>query len=161
MVLYRTRTQRLVSRGVLPVCVLILVGASTYGLARAAGSGASRPSGSNERLRELMTQRYEILQRAMKNSQLMQERGLLDFPTLRNLTLALYRAQADLATTNADRVPVYEELVEALVAQEKLLERQAASGRVPEVQVDEGRVATLNARIDLERLRLGQSTFQP
>jgi hypothetical protein len=103
-----------------------------------------------------MTQRYEILQRAVKNSELMLETGRLDVPTLRNLTIALYRAQADLCTTDTDRAAVYEKLVDALDAQEKLLERQAASGRVPEVQVDEGRVATLNARIDLERLRLGQ-----
>ncbi len=161
MILCRTRIQRFVSRGVFSVCVLVLAGSCTYGLARAAGAGASKSSGPNERLRELMTQRYEILQRAMKNSQLMLERGLLDFPALRNLTLALYHAQADLCTTDADRVAVYEKLVEALGGQEKLLERQAASGRVPEVQVDEGRVATLNARIDLERLRLGQASAQP
>jgi hypothetical protein len=158
MVLCKARTQRLVSRGVLPVCVLVLVGACAYGLAQTA---APKPSGPNERLHELMTQRYEILQRAMKNSQLMQERGLLEFPALRNLTLSLFRAQADLCTTDADRVAVYEKLVDALAAQEKLLERQAASGRAPEVQVDEGRVATLNARIDLERLRLGQAPAQP
>ncbi len=160
MVLYRTRT-RLLPCSLILSGVLVLAMVFAAGFASAAGSGASKPSGSNERLRELMTQRYEILQRAMRNSQHMQERGLLDFPALRNLTLALYRAQADLCTTDADRAAAYEKLVDALTAQEKLLERQAASGRVPEIQVDEGRVATLNARIDLERLRLGQAPSQP
>jgi len=156
MILCRTRMPRLVASSVLSLCVLSLTLVLAYGPARAAGSGKSKPSGPNERLRELMTQRYEILQRAVKNSELMLETGRLDVPTLRNLTIALYRAQADLCTTDTDRAAVYEKLVDALDAQEKLLERQAASGRVPEVQVDEGRVATLNARIDLERLRLGQ-----
>ncbi len=156
MVLYRTRIQHFVSRGVFCVGVLVLAGSCTYGLARAAGAGASKSSGPNERLRELMTQRYEILQRAMKTSQLLLESGRVDFADLRNLTLALYRAQADLCTIDADRAAVYEKLVDALAAQEKSLELQAASGRVRETQVDEGRVATLNARIDLERLRLGQ-----
>jgi hypothetical protein len=108
-----------------------------------------------------MTQRYEILQRAMKNSQLLLESGRLDVSTLRNLTIALYHAQADLCTTDADRVEVYEKLVGALDTQEKSLELQSASGRITEVQVDEGRVVTLNARIDLERLRLGQAPAQP
>ncbi|MCL5279072.1 MAG: hypothetical protein M1376_04100 [Planctomycetes bacterium] len=160
MVLYRTRTHLLPCSLILSG-VLALAMAFAAGFASAAGPTTSKASGSNERLRQLMTQRYEILQRAMKNSQLMQERGLLDFPTLRNLTFARYRAQADLCTTDAERAAVYEKLVDALTAQEKLLERQAASGRVPEVQVDEGRVATLNARIDLECLRLGQAPAQP
>ena len=161
MVWYRAQVRRLVSRGILPLGVLVLAGLCTYGPARSAGAGAAQPSGSNARIRKLMTQRYEILQRAMRNSQLMFDTGRLDFPTLRNVTLALYRAQADLATTDADRVQVYEKLVDALIAQEKLLERQSASGRLTEMQVDEGRVATLSARIDLERLRLGQAPAQP
>ena len=161
MILYRARIHFLLPCSLIVLAVLILALVFAAGFASAAGPGASKPSGSNERLRELMTQRYEILQRAMKHAQLMQERGLLDFPALRNLTLALYRAQADLCTTNTERAAVYEKLVDTLGVQEKLLERQAASGRVPEIQVDEGRVATLNARIDLERLRLGQAPAQP
>jgi len=73
----------------------------------------------------------------------------------------LYRAQADLCATDTDRAKVYEKLVDALSTQEKWLERQAAAGRALEGQVDEGRVATLNAQIDLEHLRLGQSPSQP
>jgi len=161
MVLYRTRTRRLLPCSLILSCVLVLAVVFAAGFASAAGSGKRPSASANERLRALMTQRYEILQRAVKNSQLMLERGLLDFPALRNLTVALYRAQADLCTTDADRVQVYEKLVEALGVHEKLLERQAASGRAPEVQVDEARVATLNARIDLERLRLGQAPAQP
>ena len=161
MVLYRTRTRRLLPGSLILSCVLVLAVVFAAGFASAAGSGKRPSANTNERLRELMTQRYEILQRAMKNSQLLLETGRLDIPTLRNLTLALYRAQADQCTTGAGRVQVYEKLVDALAGQEKVFERQAASGRVTEVQVDEGRVATLNARIDLERLRLGPVPAQP
>jgi hypothetical protein len=156
VVLQRTQVPRLVSRGVLPVCVLVLVALCTYGLARAAGPGAAKPSASNERLRELLTQRYEILQHAVKDSELTLKSGEVDVPTLRHLTIALFRAQADLCTTDADRVQVYEKFVEAMSVQEKLLEGQFARGLISEIRVDEGKVATLNARIDLERLRLGQ-----
>ena len=158
MVLCRTRMHRLVSRGLLPLCVLVLAASCAYGLARAAGPGEPKPSGPNERLRKLMTQRYEILQGVTKNAELMLGAGRVDVLTFQNLTAALYRAEADLCTTAADRVKVYEKLVDALSSQEELLERQANAGRATEVQVAQGKLVTLDAQIDLERLRLGQST---
>lgn len=161
MVLYRTRLHFVRSGSLLLSGVLVLAVVFAAGFASAAAAGKAPPAGSPERLRELMTQRYEILQRVMKESERMRERGLLDLPTMRSLTIALYRAQADLGTTNAERVEVYETLVDALRAQEKLLERLSASGRVSEIEVEEGKVATLNAQIDLERLRLGQAPAQP
>jgi hypothetical protein len=158
MVLCRGRTYRLFSCGLVPLCLLVLAVFWGYGLVRA---GASKPAGAEERLRGLLTQRYEILQQMVKNEQLQMESGRVDVLTFQKLTDALYRAQADLCTTAAERVKVYEKLVEVLAAQEKLIERQAEAGRARQAQVDEGKLVTLNARIDLERLRLGQSTPQP
>jgi hypothetical protein len=135
---------------------LILVLVFAAGFASAAGPGAAKASGSNERIRELMTQRYEILQHAMKNSELMLKAGRMDIPTFQDLTSAMYRAQADLCTTDADRAAVYEKLVDALSVAQQSLERQALAGAATGVQVDQGKVTVLNARIDLERLRLGQ-----
>jgi hypothetical protein len=157
MVRYRTRAPRLLVRGLAPLCVLVLAASCGYGLARASGSGAPKPSGSDERLRELMTQRYEILTRTVKNSELLLEAGRVDVLTHQNLTAALYQAEADLCTTGAERIKVYEKLVDALTSQEKLLERQAGAGRATEVQVAQAKLVTLNAQIDLERLRLGQA----
>ncbi len=94
MILCETRMRRFVSRGILPVGVLVLIGSCTYGLARTAGPGTAKPSGSDERLRELLIQRYEILQRAVKNSELMLKAGRMDIPTFLDLTSAMYRAQA-------------------------------------------------------------------
>jgi hypothetical protein len=108
-----------------------------------------------------MTQRYEMLQRMVKDAQLQMEAGRVDVPTFQNLTAGRYRAQADLCTTAAERVKVYEKLVEVLTSQEKLFERQAEAGRVSRIQVDQGKLVTLGAQIDLERLRLGQSAPQP
>lgn len=155
MVLCRTRTYPLLSRGLVLLCMLVLAVLCGYGLARAAGSG------SEARLRELMAQRYEILQRMVKDAQLQMEAGRVDVPTFQSLTGAMYRAEADLCATNADRVKVYEKLVEVLSSQERLFERQAEAGRVSRLQVDQGKLVTLNAQIDLERLRLGQATSQP
>ncbi|MCX5647050.1 MAG: hypothetical protein NTZ17_20580 [Phycisphaerae bacterium] len=157
MVLYRTRACRLVSSGLAPLCVLVLAASCGYGLARAGGSGAPKPSGSDERLRELMTQRYELLKVSVKNSELLLASGRVDIPTHQNLLDALYRAEADLCTTAADRITVYEKLVEVLIAQEKLVERQAEAGRALGIQVAQAKLVTLNTQIDLERLRLAQS----
>jgi hypothetical protein len=161
MVLCRTRIRYLLPCRLILSSVLVLAVAFAAGFASAVGSGKHPSANANERLRELTTQRYEILQRALKNTQLLLDSGRVDFADLRHLTIALYRAQADLCLTDTDRAQVYEKLVDALDAQEKSLERQSASGRATEVQVDEGRIATLNARIDLERLRLGQAPAQP
>jgi hypothetical protein len=159
MVLCKTRQYRLLAGGLLPVGVLAL--ALVYGPAWGAGGGESKPAGSNERLRELMTQRYEILQRDVKNAELMLENGRIDVPTFQDLTAAMYLAQADLCTTPADRVKVYEKRVEVLIAHDEILERQGRAGRLSQIQVDQGKLVTLNAQINLERLRLGQSARPP
>jgi len=161
MVLYKTRRYRLLAGGLLPVGVLALALVLTYGPAWGAGGGESKSAGSNERLRGLMTQRYEILQRAVKNAELMLANGRIDVLAFQDLTAAMYRAQADLCTTPADRVQVHEKLVEVLIAHDEVLERQGRAGRLTQIQVDQGKVATLNAQIDLERLRLGQSARPP
>jgi len=155
MVLCTKRIHHFVSHGLLPLCLLALAASCTYGLAQAAGPGEAKPSGSNERLRELLTQRVEILQHAVKISELQLKVGRAELLTHHNLLTALYRAQADLCPTVSERVKVYEKLVEVLAAQEGLFARQAEAGRVPQAQVDQGKLVTLNARIDLEKLRLG------
>ncbi len=57
MVLCRTRAYRLFSRGLVPLCLLVLAASCGWSLARA---GASKPSGADGRLRELMTQRSAL-----------------------------------------------------------------------------------------------------
>jgi hypothetical protein len=158
MILCGTRTSCVFSRGPALFCLLLLAASCGYGLARA---GASKPTGGDECLRVLLTQRYEILQQMAKSAQLQMESGRLDVLTFQKLTDDLYRAQADLCTTTAERVKVYEKLVEVLTAQEKLIERQAEAGRALQIQVDQGKLLTLSAQIDLERLRLGQQTSRP
>lgn len=161
MVWCKARKHRLVTGGLLGLGLVSLAGLLAGGYISAAASDEPKPVAGNARLRELMTQRYEILQRAVKDAQHLVETGRLDVPTFENLTVALYRAQADLCTTTAERVKVYEKLVDFLAAQEGLLEQQIQAGRATRMQLDQGKVVTLNARIDLERLRLGQSAAQP
>jgi hypothetical protein len=160
MGLHRVRKYRLLSWGLVPLCVLILVTAWVQGQARADGAGASQGAGSQGRLRELMTQRYELLKSAVANSERLLQKGLGDTSAHRKLTVALYRAEADLCPTPAERVKVYEKLVDSLAAQQGSLERLLEAGRASLVQVAQGQLVIIEARIDLERLRLGQPVSQ-
>jgi len=161
MVWCKAREHRLVTGGLLMLGLVSLAGLLAGGYTSAAGPDKSKPVAGQERRRELMTQRYEILQRTVKDAQRLIETGRIDVPTFQNLTDAMYRAQADLCTTAAERVKVYEKLVDFLTSQEKLLEQQVPAGRATGFQVAQSKVITLNARIDLERLRLGQAAAQP
>ena len=161
MVLCKTRMPRSVTSVLLPLSVLALASGCASGPARAPKSNEPTPAAANGRLRELMIQRYQILQRGVQNEERLLEAGRVDIPASRQLHVALYRAEADLCTTDAERVRVYEKLMDFLSRQETWLEQQAANGRVPQAQVDEGKLATLNAQIDLERLRLGLPTSHP
>jgi hypothetical protein len=107
-----------------------------------------------------MVQRYELLKNAVADSELLLQNGRGDVLMHQKLTVALYRAEAELCPTPAERVKVYEKLVDALAAQQESLERQAEAGRATQVQVAQDRLVILDARIDLERLRLGQPVAQ-
>lgn len=161
MVSCRARKHRLVAGSLLGLGLVSLAVMFAGGCASGAGADDPKPAVADTRLRELMTQRYEILQRMVQDGQRQLDAGRLDAPTFQNLTDAMYRAQADLCTTTAERVKVYEKLVEFSAAQEELVARQVEAGRALRVQVTQAKLVTLKAQIDLERLRLGQSAPQP
>jgi len=114
------------------------------------------PAGSAERLRALLVERHEVLKKAVANLQKFVDSGRADVLELSSMMTAMYRAEADLCTTDAARIKVYEKLVETMKTHEGLAVRRADAGRMTDWQLDKTRVATLEARIDLERLRLGQ-----
>jgi hypothetical protein len=116
--------------------------------------GESGPSGSEERLRALLTERYEVLKGMLASLQLFVEDGRADVAEWRSATIAVHQAEAELCTTQAARIEVYERLVEAMQTQEGWAVRRADAGRISKWQLAEARAATLQARIDLERLRL-------
>jgi len=120
--------------------------------------GEPEPAGSEERLRELLTERRDVLKQMLVKAELFVEEGRLDPVELRRATIALHHAEAELCTTRADRVRVYEKLVEAMQTQQDLAVRREAAGRIGQWQLAEARAATLEAKINLERVRLGRQT---
>ena len=114
------------------------------------------PAGSQERLRALLVERHDILKRGVANLQEFVESGRADICELSTAVTAMHWAEADLCRTDAARIKVYEKLVDTLKTHEGLAVRQADAGRISNWQLDKARVVTLDAQIDLERLRLGQ-----
>ncbi len=161
MVVYRAYPYRFSARRLLVPGLLILTAALAGGLGAAVGSGKSQPGPADERLRALLTQRYEVLQQMVKYTQSEVEAGRATTGALRDLLDAMYRAQAELCPTPTERRQVFEKLLEVLTTQEKIVLRQAEAGFATPTQVAQSKLVTLNAQIDLERLRLASAAPQP
>jgi hypothetical protein len=157
----RTRMSHLGTKSLPAFALLVLVGTFAAGYAVAAGSGQPTPAEPEARLRELMTQRYELLQTMVKDSERRLENGRTDLLSHMILMTTLYGAEADLSTTITNRVKVHEMLVEALTPLLKDLQQLVAAGRLLRGDADKGKLVLLDAQVDLERLRLGQSPSQP
>jgi len=114
------------------------------------------PAGSEERLRELLTERYDVLKQRLDSMKIFMDNGRVDPADWRRAVVQLHRAEAELCTTTADRVKVYEKLVAAMQTQEDWAVRREDAGRITKWQLAEARAGTLQARIDLERARLGR-----
>ena len=132
---------------------LILIGLLLPTTAFVAGD-EQKPSGSNERLQALLTERYTVLKEMCDTMQRSLAYGRADLADYRNVTIALHHAEAELCTTKAARIRVYEKLVEAMKSQQGLVIRQQTAGQISQWQLNEAKVATLQAQIDLERLKL-------
>jgi outer membrane protein TolC len=124
---------------------------------QAAGSAEQGPSGSIERLRALQAERYKTLKKVVESMRPFFEAGRIDLTEMRDAEVAVCRAEADLCATPAERIKVYEKFVELQQTYETNTARKAASGRAGQWEVDKARVATLEAQIELETLRLGQA----
>lgn len=123
---------------------------------RTASDSGRQAGGSDERLRQLMTERCDILKSIAESIEKQFASGRATPSEWRDARVTLYRAQADLCTDRVARIAVHEEMVDFLRKCEQWAQRSAEAGQTPQVEVDRARVATIEAQIALERLRLGR-----
>jgi len=161
MSLSRRKTCCLAAAGLVLICLAALGGllnddrAQLLGAA-AAAEGQSQPqAGSNEKLRALLLERYDILKGIVESRKKWLESGRGTASEFMDVTIAMFHAEADLCSTDAQRIAVYEKLAAALREHEAWTERKAAAGR-PEMDAWRVKVARLEAQIRLEQLRLSQ-----
>jgi hypothetical protein len=99
MVSHKPYAPRLLAAALVLIGLLLLAAPFVQG-------NEQKPSGSHERLQELLVQRHRLLKEIVESLQEQVNLGLRDPSVLSAATIALYRAEADLCTTNAERIAV-------------------------------------------------------
>ncbi len=151
-----TRAGRIATWALVGIGFCALGAVVTESAAQAPGDAERQTATSNERIKALTAERYDILRHIADSVEKHFASGMATLVEWRDAKLALYRAQADLCTDRAKRIAVHEEMVDFLRKCEQLAQRSADAGRATQIEVDRARVATIEAQIALERLRLGQ-----
>ena len=114
----------------------------------------------NEQLRKLLQERYAVLRAAVGLLNQQYSAGRVGILEIRDAIIEMFHAEADLSSTNTERIKVYEKLVTLLQEQDKSLAEVVNAGRVTQMEFLRARASTLQAEIDLEKLRLPQEISQ-
>ena len=129
-----------------------------------AARGAEHPiqfqGGPNEHLRKLLQERYDVL--SVLAGQLNQQysAGRVGILEIRDAIIDMLHAEAEMSSTNTERIKVYEKLVRILQEQDKSLAEVVNAGRVTQMEFLRSRASTLQAEIQLEKLRLPKEISQ-
>lgn len=115
-------------------------------------------SGSSERLRELLEERYEILKTFVEREKELVRIGQGSIREIVEATAAMLRAEADLCSTDSARIKIHEKVVTVLREWEDTIIRAAKAGRAYRGDVRKTTLARLEAQIELEKLKLAQQT---
>jgi hypothetical protein len=116
--------------------------------------------GQNGQLRALLQERYEVLRAVAGLLNQQYSAGRVGILEIRDAIIDMLHAEADLRSTNSERIKVYEKLVTILQEQDKSLAVAVNAGKVNQMDFLKARVATLEAEIHLEKLRSSQETTQ-
>jgi flagellar hook-basal body complex protein FliE len=126
-----------------------------------AGENKSKAqTGSNERLRELLEERYEILKTLVESEKHLVKIGQGSSRRIVEATAAMLRAEADLCETDSARIEIHEKIVAALRECEALIDREAKAGMAGQNDVMRTKLPRLEAQIELEKLKLAQQASQ-
>ena len=162
----KKRINCLISAGLLLLCLttpnLWLQGNKAQILTTA--HGAEHPiqfqGAPNEQLRKLLQERYDILRAAAGLLNQQYGAGRVGILEIREAIIEMLHAEAEMASTNTERIKVYEKLVKILQEQDKPLAEAVNAGRITQMEFLRARASTLRAEIDLEKLRLPKEISQ-
>jgi hypothetical protein len=115
---------------------------------------------ANGQLKALLQERYEILRAVAGMLNQQYSTGKVGILEIRNAIIDMLHAEADLRSTNAERIKVYEKLVRILREQDKTLAAAVNDDKVDHMDFLKARATTLQAEIQLEKLKLSTNTPQ-
>jgi flagellar basal body rod protein FlgF len=163
MLLSQRKTRFRVSTGLLLICLAALSlwlfnnEVQFLTAAHAAKGRNQLQTRPNEKLRELLKERYDILKTFVETQVRLKEIGQGSTMELSAATANMFYAEADLCTTGTERIKIYEKVVDLYRKHEERLEREVATGTVSPAEVTAARLPRLEAQIKLEKEKLAQN----
>jgi hypothetical protein len=124
---------------------------------RAAAGPATQPA-SPDRVRELMTQRRDLLRQIVQSSEIRFQKGQGSAEELAEDVVAAFRAELDLAASQGERIRLHEQIVEKMRELESRAEKMWQNGRIVETAAMRARARRMEAEIALEQARLAVAT---
>jgi hypothetical protein len=115
---------------------------------------------TNVQLQKLFQERYEVLRAVAGLLNQQYSTGQIGILEIRGAIIDMLHAQADLSLTNAERIGIYEKLVSILQEQDKALAVAVNAGKIEQMDFLRARAGTLQAEIQLEKLKLQKDTPQ-
>ena len=110
---------------------------------------ASQPTADT--IRDLLKKRQAVLQEAVDVAEQCHRQGEISYVALLNLRRDLVNAKLQLASGPAQRIALYEELVENMKAVEKVMKRLHEAREAAYIDYLKSKAARLQAEIDLVR----------
>jgi flagellar basal body rod protein FlgF len=125
------------------------------GLAHSAENQHQFQTENNDKLQELLKEKYNILKTIVEEMNRSVKNGFSP-KNLRKVTIDMLYAEADLCTTQSERIKIHQKVVDILRKREKLIERGVTNGQMPPIEFDRAKLVRLDAQIKLQKEKLKQ-----
>jgi len=156
----------ILSAGLILICITTPIGwlngnnAQFLTTTHAAENAIQFQGDTNEQLRALLQERYEVLRAVAGLLNQQYSAGRVGILEIRDAIIKMFNAEAELRPTNSEKIKVYEKLVKILQEQDMSLAKEVNTGKVNQMDFLKSRVATLEVQIQLEKLRPPKGTPQ-
>lgn len=107
-----------------------------------------------EHLHQLLLERKQLLDKRVEDMKVFVDAGRVSGSAYAKVKEAALLAGLDLCNTKAQRIEIRREIVELYKEAEDWAKRRAANGRAPQSELDEAKVACLEAKISLLKEQL-------
>jgi hypothetical protein len=122
----------------------------------ASTSAQTAAAATQEQLRQLLLERKRLLEKRVEDMKVFFDAGRVSGSEYVKIKEAALLAGLDLCDTKAERIEIRREIVELYKEAEAWTKRRAENGRAPQSELDEARVARLEAEIQLLKEQLEQ-----
>ena len=131
-------------------CITLLAAVS------AASAGDKQPQGPSDKIKGLLKERLDTLQKIYDMTAKAAEDGKAPPGAVYQAKMALLNAQLETAPSKEERIKLLEEVVKEAEGFEKSLLKMVADGKASQADALQARVAVIEARISLEATKMAK-----